>query len=198
MSDFFDISGDTIRAAEASAAFKMVVPPTAKKNKHGADLWDEHGSIRAAFSEATEANIYGKKCPILTLQADVVVDGMGSNKNAGFFPVRFKARMNSSAIGSTDDSKSPMGKQATMTRISIARLRGLLGILGYEPDMEDGGYSQNMLAVLFPPVKSFSGEPSPLIGMSFWFQVKQGESKGADGNTYLNVDIERAISGDIA
>lgn len=196
MSDFFDISGDTIKAAEAAAGFKMVVPDTSKKTKRGEDLWDEHGSIRAAFSEATEVVIEGRKCPILTLQADIGVDGQGSGKNVGYFPVRFKARMNATAMGYTADTTSPMSKQATMTRISVARLKNLLSTLGFEPDRDDGGYSQGMLAMLFPPIKSFSGEPSPLVGMNLWFQVKQSETEGRDGGTFTNIEVNKVLSGD--
>jgi len=197
VSDFFDISGETIKAAEAAAEFKMVVPETAKVTKRGDSVWDEHGTIKAAFSEALETIIEGRKCPILLLQADISVDAEGSGKNAGYFPVRFKARMNSAAIGSNADKATPMGKQATMTRISIARLKGMLSAANFEPDLEDGGYSQGMLASLFPPVKSFTGEVSPLVGINLWFQVKQGESEGRDGGKFTNIEVERVISGDV-
>jgi hypothetical protein len=192
---FFDISGDVIKQAEAAAGFQLVIPATAKMGKDGSASWTEHGRVTEAFSETFDVEIEGRKMDNLVLTVKMEIDAEGSNVNAGN-TFRNQIRINKIALqtGKMATAGSPLKKQHTMSQMSIHKLKMVMKACRIEPDTEDGGYSQTLLSECFPDVGNFSGEPSPLIGNSFWFEVRKTESDGKkDGRKFTNYEIAQIV-----
>lgn len=187
---FFDISGDTIKQADAAANFLLVIPPNAKVAGTTAS-WTEHGHVVETNSEQSQSDVAGTKMDILILNVFVEIDGdeRGSGMNAGN---KFKTnmRLNQKSLGSRAEKGSPVGKQKTMTNLSIHKMKAILRGCGIEPDSEDGGYSQTLLSECFPAVDSFTGVPSPMIGAAIHFEVRKTESPSKkDNRMFTNYEI---------
>ena len=192
---FFDISGDTIKAAEAAAGFKLVVPPDAKLSKDGSANWTEHGRVIETSSEMFDVEIEGRKMDNLVLHIKMDIDAEGSNKNAGnTFRTNLRFNRTALAMGKGQSKGTPLQKQFTMTQMSIHKLKMIMRACGIQPDNEDGGFSQSLLAECFPDVAAFNDSPSPLIGCAFWFEVRQSESEGKkDGRKFTNYEIVQIV-----
>lgn len=192
MPGFFDISGDTVKAAEAASSFRLVIPPTAKVFKDGAS-WTELGRITEASSEVSKSTVEGRECDILVLhlQIELAKDGSGLNEGKTY---KTNFRLNRWALenGRGAPKGTPMAGQKTMSLLSIAKMKAVLSACGFPPDGEEGTYTQALLAECFPDVNTFGAVPSPLIGQSFWHEVKQRESN-KDGKSYTNYDIQNVL-----
>jgi len=194
--DFFDISGDTIAAAEASAAFRMAVPPTARKEKDGGDAWVEHGTIQKAWSESYTKDIAGTQMAVKAFHIQFQVDERATGLNPGF-SFRSTMRVNKDALskGGMAPKGSPLAKQHTMSRMGVARLKNLFRTVGAEPDLEGGGYSMNFLSVAFPDLTAFPGEPSFLENQTQFVELKQKEAPRRDGQpgTFTQIEITKFL-----
>jgi hypothetical protein len=190
---FFDISGDTVKAAEAAASFNLVVPPTAKLGK-GTEIWTEHVRVKDASSETVEVETEGTKCEVLVLQLlmECTKEGTGLNEGKTF---KTNMRINHTAL--TRGKGAPKGTgwkgQHTMSQLAISSLKRIVRACGFAPDGEDGGFSQMFLAECFPPVGEFSEAASPLIGTAFWAEIKTRKSEGKDGRMWTNYDIQNVL-----
>jgi len=194
MAGFFDISGDVVKAAEAASSFNLIVPPTSKQGKDGPS-WTELGRIREASSETVQVDTEGRKCEVLVLhlKIDILKDGSGLNEGRNY---KTNFRINRWALenGRGAEKGSQLSGQRVMSNLSIARMKSILSACGFAPDTEDGGYSQTFLAECFPDVSAFGAEPSPLIGLTFWHELKARESTSKkDGKQYTNYDIQNVL-----
>ena len=191
---FFDISGDTVKAAEAAASFNLSIPPTAKTAKDGSAAFTEHVRVKDASSETVEKDIEGTKTEVLVLHLNMECDKLGSGLNEGkTFKTNLRINKQALAKGGSHAKGTPWKKQHVMSQLSISKLKQIVRGCGFQPDGEDGGFSQTFLAECFPPVDNFSGEASPLIGQAFWAEVKSRLSEGNDGKMYTNYDIQNVL-----
>jgi hypothetical protein len=191
---FFDISGDTVKAAEAAASFGLVEPPTAKQVKGGAG-WTEYVRVKDASSETVETDTDGTKTEVLVLHVLMECDKQGSGLNEGK-TFRSNMRINRAALqkGGSAAKGSPWKRQHTMSQLSIYKLKAILRACGFQPDTEDGGFSTQILAECFPGIGDFSGQASPLIGLGFWAEVRSSQSESKkDGKMYTNYDIQNVL-----
>ena len=192
---FFDISGDVVKQAEAAANFLLVIPPNAKHEKSGDASWTEHGTVVDASSETYENEYGGKKCEILALNLKVEMSKDTPTLNGGS-SFRSQLRINRYALQNWKDRDkgSPEKGQYMMSNMSIHRMKAILKACGVSPDMEENGYSQTLLAECFPASNEFSGVPSPLVGTSFWFEIRKHDSTGKkDGRTFTNYEIAQIV-----
>jgi hypothetical protein len=177
MDDFLSISGDVIKAAEAAAEYKMVVPTNARISNKNPELkfWEEAGSITSVSSSIYTDNNSQLKIRVLNFETTCSAEGSGDNIG---FPIKTGLRICPVAMA----SGSP-DNLAKMSFMSTNRLTMLLRGVGILPDSQDGGYSGSLLATCFPPDDAFPPPttPSPLVGKSIRFEVKQGPSEGRDG-----------------
>ena len=96
--------------------------------------------------------------------------------------------------GKNAEKGTPLKKQHTMSQMSIHKLKTILRACRVEPDTEDGGFSQSLIAECFPAVDNFDGGASPLIGSEFWFEVRESESEGKkDGRKFTNYEITQIV-----
>lgn len=193
--DFFDISGDTIAAAEAAADFRLAVPATARDGKDGGKFWTEHGTITRAWSEKYTKKIGDEEMPIQAMHIEMTLDGLGSQMNDGRV---FRTSMRLNAIGLKKGAGLPKGNplkgQHTMTTMSIAKLKNLFRAMGVEPDGEDGGFSAALQLAAFPPVDSFSGETSFLEGRTNWVEVSQKDVPKKTGTgTFTQIEVNKFL-----
>lgn len=192
---FFDISGDTIKQAEAAAKFQLVIPDTAKVGKDGSANWTEHGRVVEASSEIFEQENEGRKMEVIGLNIKIEIDKEGSGLNDGS-PFQNRLRINKYALqtGKGSPKGSFLKGQYTMSNMSIHRLKAILRACGIQPDMEDGGFSQTLQSECFPAIDNFTGEPSPLIGNEFWFEIRKTDSiSKKDGRSYVNYEIATVL-----
>ena len=191
---FFDISGDTVKAAEAAASYNLTVPPTAKVGKDGGAAFTEHVRVKDASSETVEKDIEGTKTEVLVLHLNMECDKTGSGLNEGkTFKTNLRINKQALAKGGSYPKGTPWKKQHTMSQLSIAKMKAVLRACGIQGDMEDGGFSQVLQAECFPEVGNFTGEASPLIGQAFWAEIKSRLSEGNDGKMYTNYDINNVL-----
>jgi hypothetical protein len=189
---FFDISGDVIKQAEAAANFTLVRPPDAKVDKAGGAAWTEHGRIIGTSSETVEVDMEGRKAEVLILHVQMEIDKTVTGLNEGG-KFRHNMRINRIALqnGAGAVKGSPMKKQHTMSQMSLHKLKAILKACQIQPDTDDGGYSQSLLAECFPPADSLSGVPSPLLDCAFTFELKESKSESTKepGRWFTNYEI---------
>lgn len=195
---FFDISGETVKQAEAAANFLLIIPANAAHKTGGDAEWTEYGRIIEASSDTFEGEYDGKKMEILSLSVKVELmhhdESMNANVGSTF---KSQLRINRYALqnGKSSPKGSPLKGQYTMSNMSIHRMKAIMKVAGVLPDTEDGGYSQSLLAECFPAADSFSGVPSPLVGTNpFWFIIRKHDSPSKkDSRTYTNYEIAQVI-----
>lgn len=187
--DFFSIPGDVVREAEAAAEFKLVVPETARTSARSPDtyFWTEAGNVKTAQS-GTYISPEGLK--VFTFEVVVTITGAGSGVNIDR-DVDTTFRICPKALG----AKSPKNL-VTMSNMSIAKLKGFFTALGIDADMEDGGFSPQLLREFFPPAESdFPSGTSPALNRELYFQVKQSPYETKDGQTKTRAEIHRFMPG---
>lgn len=177
MDDFLSISGDIIKTAEAAAEYKMVVPKNARVSNKNAEMrfWEEAGTITSAGSSVYTDNATNVRIRVLNFETTCSAEGSG--ENIGFV---IKTPLRIAPVALASGSPENLAKMSFM---SVNRLTMVLRGCGILPDGIDGGYSQALLGKCFPPDDQFppSDTPSPLVGKSIRFEVKQAPSDGRDG-----------------
>lgn len=187
---FFDISGDTLRIAEAAGTFDLAIPADARETKKGGKAWTEHMHIIEAWSEVQQRDA-GE---VLLLVAKVEVDNLGSRLNDG---KTFEVRMaiNQKALGGKFDKGSVMDRQKTMSIMAIGLMKRILEVSGIKPGEE--GYDQSTISECFPDLNSFAGLGSPIVGTWFWGEISTRKSiSQKTGREYTNYDVGRVLSDD--
>jgi len=182
---FLTISGGAIKAAEEAAENKMKVPETARTGRDKeVRFWEEAGTITAAYSKKYTDTKTNTEVRVLTYEVACSADGSGENVG---FVIKNGLRFAPSAMAMGEPQNL-----AKMSFLSVNKLVGLLRALGFQGDQPDGGYSQEMLAALFPAEDAF-GEMSALVNRTLRFEVRQAPTVGNDGQKRFFPEISKVF-----
>lgn len=193
LDDLFDIPGDVLAAASAASSFALIAPDNARTARRDPriKMWPESGIIKSAYSSSYFNEAHKQKVSTLVFDTELTAEGSGLNANR---LLTTTLRLNKAAL-KTGEPK----KQLTMTLMSIDKLNSLLGALGIEQDMPNGGYSKALQDHYFPPqTDQFPVDTSPLIGSTIYFEVRQRPTDQQDGSVKDQAEISKILKGGFA